>query len=183
MSLWETIVQHLAPLFSWPKDAWLRKAKNLSYHIHLLLNQTENISQIAEAMYHVVSNDPGTPKQRSDASVLWGPAPTQLFLKNWLANAWVLDQRKKSRPLRCRFMELVEQLRRAAIDWHEADLKWRGTVGITENEWRFRAEHDFGSTPEAVAKKQVAQSYRKVYEEFLSVHQDINNALRPLLRD
>ncbi len=183
MSVRETIEKLLASLSSLPREVWLRRAKNRSQHIRMLLGQTDHLSRIAEALYYVVTNDPGTPKQRSNAAALWGPAPTQLLTKNWLANAWVLDRPKKNRTLHDRFMDAVEQLRETAKAWHDDDLKWRASIGITEDEWRFRAEQDFGTTPEAIAKKEAAQSYRKVYEEFLSVHQDINNALRPLLRD
>ena len=165
-------------LLKWLRETLDRKARKISYHAKALLEQADLICGTARAMLAASKDRLGFRRQ---ASVLWANSSTSSYLNVWLANAWVLDQRRKRRPLRSAFESAVERLREAAVQWHEADMKWREAKGIIEGEHITGGEQD--ESPEAADKAAAAAGVAKAFEAFLEEFQALHNVLEPLVRE
>jgi hypothetical protein len=168
-------------LLRWLKEHLDRKARKISYHAKCLLEQADQVCGIARAMLAVAKDEVGSDRLRPQASVLWASSSTSSLLNVWLANAWVLDKRRSLHPFRARFEAAVERLRLAAMQWHEADLKWRNARGITENERIIGGGPD--QSPEADEKANAARAVAEAFKVFLKEFQALHNALQASVRE
>ncbi len=167
----------------WWKEAHDRKARKRSYHAKCLLEEADKICGIARAVSAVAMDKPRSEAHRPQASILWKTNSTSSLLNVWLANAWILKKRRKTRPFRHRFYNIVEELRQAAIAWYEADMKWRSAKGITESECLLGGGQADDNSPEAMARLQTSQALQKAVEKFLDEFQALHNALQPMVRE
>ena len=163
---------------TWLKEAWDNKARKTSYHAKRLLEQADGICGIARMLATVVRDESGGSKNRSPARVLWMESTSSL-LNVWLANAWVLDQREDTKPLRHRFSQAVELLRQHAIAWQNADASWRRALGMMETD----AVINPAPCDEAAVRRKAAEACLAGIDTFLGEFQALHNALQPLVRE
>ena len=101
-------------LIGWLKEHLDRKARKISYHAKVVVEQGDQICGIARAMLAVAKDEAGSDRYRAQAAILWTSSSARSLLNVWLANAWVLDDKRRLRRLRSGFEAVVERLRSAA---------------------------------------------------------------------
>lgn len=166
----------------WWKETKDRKAKNLSRYAKKILAETDTIYTLAKTMRTLVSDSSGIGNIRTRASLLWKSGSTSVLLNNWQSYAWVLDKHRNTRSLRKRFEQVVERIRRAAVIWHKADMEWRQSAGITENECIIGGDPQKKPTNYDIAKSNATQDYLKAFDAFVKERQVIHNSLQPLIQ-
>jgi len=148
-----------------------------------LLAETDKIYNVAKAMHTLVSDSSGIGNIRAQASTLWKSGSRLLLFNNWKSSAWVLDKDRNTRSLHKSFEYAAERIREAAVAWHEADMKWRNSVGITESECLIGGGPQKQPTNEEVAKSNAVRTYCEAFDAFLKEYQAIHNSLQPLLQE
>ena len=166
----------------WWKERKDRKGENVSKYAKKLLAETDSICTVAKAMRTLASHSSGIGNIRTQASWLWKVGSTSVLLNNWQSHAWVLDKRRNTKSLRKGFEQVVENLRRAAVIWYQADIKWRESVGITESECIIGGDPKKKQMPDEIAKSNAAQGYLNAFDAFVKKAQAIHNSVEPLIQ-
>lgn len=178
----KTIINPLTFLLKWWKEKRDQKAKIISQCAKKLLEETDKIMHVADSM-KLLALEKIYFKNRSIASTLWESRSITEFLNACLSNAWLLNKYRKTKPHRLSFEKAVEHLRQTAIQWNEADKKWRESVGILESECLTGGNSGKVSTSEKIAKRNAAKNYLQDFDIFLKEYQMIHNLLQPLIRE
>ena len=168
-------------LLTWWKERRERKANNIRAYAEKLLAEADKIYTVAKAMHTLVSDSSGIGNIRTQASILWKSGSCLLLLNNWELSAWVLDKNRNTRSLRKSFEDAVDGICEKAAAWHEADMKWRKSVGIIESECLIGGDTQRQPTKEDIAKNNAVRTYCEAFDAFLKEHQAIHNSLQPLL--
>ena len=165
----KTVIETGKAIIKSGRDILDRRGRKYSFHSKRLLEEADKVCGVARAIKLLVDDKPVEPSIRQQASLLWRES-TASILNVWEANAWVLDKRKKARPMRERFRSAVENLRVAAVKWHAEDAKWRESGGAAESD-------------QAKARDKTARRVRKTFEAFLAEFQALHNVVQPLVRE
>lgn len=188
----------VAVLIYWLKEYLDRKARKISYHAKVLLEQADQICGIARALLAVAEDRTGNARYEAQASILWKASSASSLLNVWLANAWVLDRRQHLRELRARFEEAVERLRVVAVQWKDAYEKLIPVRSVPPGQGGVRfpvtQKAPIGSTlltgfascprwPSQEEFDRVRAPVAEAFEAFLREFQALHNALQPMVRE
>ncbi|MCK5113936.1 MAG: hypothetical protein KAR11_04160 [Phycisphaerae bacterium] len=171
-------------LLRWWKEVHDRKARKHSYHAKCLLEEADRICGFARALLEFSKNTIGNANYRKQASILWKTSSVSSLLNVWLANAWVLDKRRKLKKtkLRTRFEGAVEQLRLVAVQWNDAHTKLvcekpqsdKINTSLLTGFRKWPSQDDFD---------EIYAPVTETFEVFLREFQALHNALQPMVQE
>ncbi len=165
----------------WLRESRDRKARKVSYHAMALLKEADRLCGVARAMNLLFNRDRVAITIHGQASLLWEERLPSL-LNVWEANAWVLEESEKTRPLRQLFSDAMEHLRQAAVAWNHShqDRQFPARIGARPE---FVLLPHTGSPAVVAARQEAKQDWEQAFDQFLKGFQGLHNSLEPLVRE